>query len=226
MDAPTSQPFRDAQRRPGHQPRRHSPPLDWNNPVNRFAQRRPGHQPRRHRGGGQLRGGSLSGRSTKAGASTPATQYSSSSRYRGTQRAQRRPGHQPRRHVVLGMCVSSMVAARSTKAGASTPATRSSLVTFGCQTMLCAQRRPGINPGDTWLLTAWGWHVLSAQRRPGHQPRRHRILRSNPNVVYPRSTKAGASTPATPRELTAWVVRTIIDAQRRPGHQPRRHKTT
>ena len=81
----------------------------------------------------------------------------------------------------------------------------------------------GINPGDTSSSSPPFWILPDAQRRPGHQPRRHLRARParrpcsartlnegrgiNPGDTgrcsprpargWPRSTKAGASTPAT-----------------------------
>ena len=66
-----------------------------------IAQRRPGHQPRRHREPGEDPLCRLARRrSTKAGTSAPATPASSTRRmvYGARSSAQRRPGHQPRRH--------------------------------------------------------------------------------------------------------------------------------
>ena len=110
-----------AQRRPGHQPRRHFLKLSVAS-SECIAQRRPGHQPRRHHYGerrgvpvgwplNEGRGISpgdtvgcgqipsrASGRSTKAGASAPATQWAAVKSHPAPAAAQRRPGHQPRRH--------------------------------------------------------------------------------------------------------------------------------
>ena len=113
-------------------------------------------------------------RSTKAGASTPATRW----RARG-----------PETNRLI----------RSTKAGASTPATPTPGVKTRWMMFRCAQRRPErqprlhTNPNDVIVP------VANAQRRPERQPRLH--LDTCPwRCSYPRarSTKAGASTPATP----------------------------
>ena len=134
-------------------------------------------------------------RSTKAGASTPATPANL--------------GHLLDLHF------------RSTKAGASTPATprppRSPLGAHAalnegrginpgdtpCHPSTARPRNPlnegrGINPGDTQAASEPTGRSCNAQRRPGHQPRRH------PNT-------------------RAWLVSACHRAQRRPGHQPRRH---
>ena len=146
---------------------RKSPPACWARIV---AQRRPGLPPRRH---APLLIRVLpprQPRSTKAGASTPATRGSSGGSTSETTHAQRRPGLPPRRHVSRPQDDRLDAAARSTKAGASTPASRRG-------------RGYGI-----------------AQRRPGLPPRRHESGRDQVGSCShcPRSTKAGASTPATP----------------------------
>ena len=61
----------------------------------------------------------------------------------------------------------------------------------------------GINPGDTRSTFSYASGAReSAQRRPGHQPRRHIIPHRQALHPRPRSTKAGASTPATPDGTT------------------------
>ena len=164
-------------------------------------------------------------RSTKAGASTPATPAAQPTPARPIVPAQRRPGRQPRRHTVT--------------------ASQTPLNTWH------AQRRPGRQPRRHFPnrhLMSSGWHHAQrrpgrqprrhprslkppppprrlAQRRPGRQPRRHHhrprtrpasqspalnegrgvnpgdTSRSTPRclgLAWMRSTKAGASTPATP----------------------------
>ena len=210
------------------------------------AQRRPGPQPRRHACGPGVVAAILQHRSTKAGASTPAT---------------------PVEEVGGGL----VVVARSTKAGASTPATPgASRWRRSGSTSLNEGR--GLNPGDTIAVGDVFCPMFVAQRRPGPQPRRHSTsLRSGRSTSTPlnegrglnpgdtdrihpvgelaqeRSTKAGASTPATPPESTTRRVLLAIalnegrglnpgdtlssllrlqcssPAQRRPGPQPRRH---
>ena len=119
---PRGLPISTAQRRPGHQPRRHSSTTSTSVTASDCAQRRPGHQPRRH---------------TLADRPVPSTIMT----------AQRRPGHQPRRHpagMIQWWCIeplnegrgispgdtrgwvpkSPISRVRSTKAGASAPATR------------------------------------------------------------------------------------------------------
>ena len=138
-------------------------------------------------------------RSTKAGASTPATRAShAAAPSKADFTAQRRPGHQPRRH------------------GAPRPRHRSRYTPLN--------EGRGINPGDTFTAKNIVRRSRAAQRRPGHQPRRHMAKRKKKRyVLIDRSTKAGASTPATPPALKA-VELLQSNAQRRPGHQPRRHE--
>ena len=109
-------------------------------------------------------------RSTKAGASAPATRRVAASTLEITSSAQRRPGHQPRRHVAFGG-----------------PGDRVSALNEG----------RGISPGDTRPGWPSAGSVDSAQRRPGHQPRRHAAGLAISRKCRQRSTKAGASAPAT-----------------------------
>ena len=67
---------------------------------------------------------------------------------------------------------------------------------------------------------------MCAQRRPGHQPRRHMLGRERANPRRPRSTKAGASTPATLGPSRRSCRRRTASLNGRPGHQPRRHIPT
>ena len=240
-----------AQRRPGHQPRRHPAPAELAALIASCAQRRPGHQPRRHtiplvpitqatmtppplnEGRGispgdtfrrQTTSKTIPPRSTKAGASAPATLPPSMTGPASAWYAQRRPGHQPRRHA-WGWLASGAMVARSTKAGASAPATplgtaknrdhgsgrstkagASAPATRPAPPAAPSRHRPlnegrGISPGDT--------------QKPD--------LRTLPDAQ--RSTKAGASAPATPAS-NATPDSSAISAQRRPGHQPRRHETS
>ena len=61
-----------------------------------------------------------------------------------------------------------------------------------------------------------------AQRRPERQPRLHVLHRSAVERAEVRSTKAGASTPAT-HEASASYQYAQVHAQRRPERQPRLH---
>ena len=68
---------------------------------------------------------------------------------------------------------------------------------------MLTERRPlnegrGANPGDTRaMLRAAPAALKRAQRRPGREPRRHDGLWLLAGRITPRSTKAGARTPAT-----------------------------
>ena len=114
------------------------------------------------------------------------------------------------------------------------------------------RRRPlnegrSVNPGDTCGVSYWSCVQPSAQRRPERQPRRHPSSEPEPDADHRRSTKAGASTPATPGrgpagrprqprstkagastpatpDLRELLVDLVDSAQRRPERQPRRHK--
>ena len=184
------------------------------------AQRRPGREPRRHPEQDSQTPGERLGRSTKAGARTPATPAACAHDGLRKQIAQRRPGREPRRHVDAQL-PRGRRHLRSTKAGARTPATparmqdralgRRRSTKAGARTPATRAasfpRRPtraplnegrGANPGDTRRAKLVMDLQGCAQRRPGREPRRH--------LIASRSTPASAS-----------------GAQRRPGREPRRH---
>ena len=183
-----------AQRRPERQPRRH--PVDYVT-MDEFvdAQRRPERQPRRHSPRGEP-AHRVGRRSTKAGASTPATLV----------RCQREND---------ARCQ------RSTKAGASTPATPRQRPAVST-TIGLAQRRPERQPRRHSVLEFCVRIWSAAQRRPERQPRRHSDIERGGGVDECRSTKAGASTPAT-LEMVPVSTTDPCAAQRRPERQPRRH---
>ncbi len=233
-----------AQRRPGREPRRHTCACRrtraWRGPLNEGRGANPGDTRDRL---ARRRGGA--GRSTKAGARTPAT------RGGGEQEpdpvhAQRRPGREPRRHRPSEPGPDPAYL-RSTKAGARTPATLD-----GCRKQLpprAAQRRPGREPRRHYTTRDWMRFAEAAQRRPGREPRRHRDGRdgdlalvlialnegrgANPGdtpdfhrgvVRAGRSTKAGARTPATrpwPRRLAAAAPRSTKAGARTPATRTR-----
>ena len=165
-----------------------------------------------------------------------------------TYSAQRRPGHQPRRHCGSAGLGSGFRRVRSTKAGASAPATLHR--TPRCpDVQRTLNEGRGISPGDTRTPLNEGRGISPgahlpqrpiAQRRPGHQPRRHRAMgaanegrgsapatpahgRAVHALGTERSTKAGASAPATLQVRRSGLGVKAKNAQRRPGHQPRRH---
>ena len=110
-----------------------------------------------------------------------------------------------------------------------------------------AQRRPGHAPRRHLSVACQRQSLhCTAQRRPGHAPRRHSGRHNEHPDVCPRSTKAGARTPATPPPMDRYATSlrplnegrgthpgdtrcraslrcTNARAQRRPGHAPRRH---
>ena len=213
--------FDTAQRRPGHQPRRHAKTaagsLAGGGALNEGRGINPGDTPSLpparprtittlNEGRGINPGDTHTQeevclhharRSTKAGASTPATLVSGNAADAARKAgAQRRPGHQPRRHQRLEQRRRA-VERRSTKAGASTPATLGFVSTKARTIPPALNEGRGINPGDTTDVHVAVVRGRLAQRRPGHQPRRHRT----PRLTRPTATAA----------------------QRRPGHQPRRH---
>ena len=109
-----------------------------------------------------------------------------------------------------------------------------------------AQRRPERQPRRHTPMMTTRAFSFRAQRRPEHQPRRHPVFIRQQVCDVPRSTKAGASTPATPTTARVEIRSTSplnegrsinpgdtslrhngttghAGAQRRPEHQPRRH---
>ncbi len=232
-----------AQRRPGREPRRHASRRCSLTGIT-SAQRRPGREPRRHAVSAAMRRSRLRslnegrganpgdtpvaglpkaaevGRSTKAGARTPATQ--------------------------AARCEQSGDCRRSTKAGARTPATLDiadgSLVGYGAQrrpgreprrhpagsvtpsSLIVAQRRPGREPRRHPMPRVHRRRAAKdAQRRPGREPRRHALKAiQEGRADTARSTKAGARTPATRVAMPHGETR-LGAAQRRPGREPRRH---
>ena len=162
--------------------------------------------------------------------------------------AQRRPGRLPRRHVTFPLLFTPQCRIRSTKAGASAPATLLVSAYARLVALLPLNEGRGVCPGDTWdaVLAGEAWGAQrrpgrlprrharacrrlkraheAAQRRPGRLPRRHWSKGFSAKVRSTRrSTKAGASAPATrPNFGLSWGTRR---AQRRPGRLPRRHAT-
>ena len=182
-----------AQRRPGPRPRQHTMRVVVVSHGPRCAQRRPGPRPRQHtrraaarlscsarstKAGAstpatrvdEIAVGHADARSTKAGASTPATHRRGAEQQREVQIAQRRPGPRPRQHR-RHLVAEPLHVRRSTKAGASTPAT------------LVAARRVAALPRRS---------TKAGASTPATPPREHAD-----HLARPRSTKAGASTPAT-----------------------------
>ena len=89
-------------------------------------------------------------------------------------------------------------------------------------TIAAAQRRPERQPRLHHRLVVALDACVDAQRRPERQPRLHDGQQRVVTSLELRSTKAGASTPATraDRHVRAAVP---TDAQRRPERQPRLH---
>ena len=137
--------------------------------------------------------------------------------------AQRRPGLSPRRHPGRARRTRTAPPPRSTKAGALTPATRTPPGRRTRKTDKALNEGRGSHPGDTSPLGGprrSGRASLNEGRgsHPGDTTYRHLALRP----VAPRSTKAGALTPATHKQLGR-TTREYQRAQRRPGLSPRRH---
>ena len=158
------------------------------------AQRRPERQPRLHlrRADGIQR---AHARSTKAGASTPAT---------------------------LGLNeVTGQDPLRSTKAGASTPATRPRRAPGSPATGPLNEGR-SVNPGYTRRRPVSSHGMVSAQRRPERQPRLHSSVTkytSSPICAQRRPERQ----PRLHGQVSRVPSRSIA-AQRRPERQPRLHR--
>ncbi len=138
------------------------------------------------------------GRSTKAGAETPATQLDQRDLLARLKRSTKAGAETP----ATQSTVSSILAisrVRSTKAGAETPATPrgcSATTILGCPLNEGRSR----DPGDTSIELGDMAYKVSAQRRPEPRPRRHMT-----------------------GDVSTWPCRT---AQRRPEPRPRRHSST
>ena len=187
-----------AQRRPERQPRRHfcSSISKWNIMS---AQRRPERQPRRHPQPAHRAHRHVSSRSTKAGASTPAT-----------------PAH------AADLVPQPL---RSTKAGASTPATLPSPRSGPACAGTSLNEGRSVNPGDTQSTRADVGRSDSAQRRPERQPRRH-THQNRRGPAPTRTLNEGRS--VNPGDTTIPLTHGVGSAvaQRRPERQPRRHAKT
>ena len=160
------------------------------------AQRRPERQPRRHLRERWQSGCELFKRSTKAGASTPATPGLAMDSGRFVQALNEGRSVNPgdtRAFSSLSSTRRSLNEGRSvnpgdTRAFSSLSSTRRSL-----------NEGRSVNPGDTLNRLRHNELQGSAQRRPERQPRRHPEPSPAQRVAGLRSTKAGASTPATLR---------------------------
>ena len=191
----------DAQQRPGPPPRRHE--THRQHLLSRaHAQQRPGPPPRRHtlcatpwcsstttlNKGRGLRPGDTSRRSrwkrrppplNKGRGLRPGDTSRPHGRVKLFQPAQQRPGPPPRRHKALSVALSLM-----------SP----------------AQQRPGPPPRRHWRGSTCPFDSTPAQQRPGPPPRRHGLPRVQFGKAGVRSTKAGASAPATRGKLDSLQV--------------------
>ena len=215
----SGRPFGSAQRRPGPRPQQHFQMVQPVAQPSATAQRRPGPRPRQHTHGGRVRA-PRQGRSTKAGASTPATQAEYAFATDTITTAQRRPGPRPRQHegwtAAIRRRAISLNEGRGLDPGNTrilrTPFTASSPLNEGrgldpgntasaaasSEALVSAQRRPGPRPRQHMPpASASTSRAVIAQRRPGPRPRQHTTMTGSAAVPLTRSTKAGASTPAT-----------------------------
>ena len=144
--APSADCSSGAQRRPGPRPRQHASPRAPSLGRLATAQRRPGPRPRQHIFHVHALGPDER-RSTKAGASTPAT------------------------HV--GPSQGPVGPTRSTKAGASTPATHDWEPFIAGILHPTLNEGRGLDPGNTPIALLCLLQCAIAQRRPGPRPRQH-----------------------------------------------------
>ena len=134
-------------------------------------------------------------RSTKAGAFTPATAATRPGNPRKVNGAQRRPGHSPRRQKANSLAFASVTVAQ--RRPGHSPRRQSIQLRNVRDRASSLNEGRGIHPGDRPTVLMVRCSGRPAQRRPGHSPRRQRGLRDGGLVKTPRSTKAGAFTPAT-----------------------------
>ena len=161
------------------------------------AQRRPGPRPRRH--GGFVGGcGKVSIRSTKAGAETPATPPAGNAALECPETRSTKAGAETPA-TLHGLVVVPFHHPRSTKAGAETPATLAMPRGNGrVQPAGALNEGRGRDPGDTGTRRARrkAWTSTLNEGR-GRDPGDTTLDVLERPVVHPRSTKAGAETPAT-----------------------------
>ena len=209
----------DAQRRPGHAPRRHATTLRPAS-IFRIAQRRPGHAPRRHAPDVPDVHPTQGARSTKAGARTPATPGLPGAPYAGSfalnEGRGTHPGDTWRRPGPFGRLRRPLNEGRGTHPGD----THSSIAI--ASTPILAQRRPGHAPRRHVYYKFSGFQVFGAQRRPGHAPRRHPVV---PRIIRDRggALNEGRGTHPGDTPPPGGETQRLCVAQRRPGHAPRRH---
>ena len=110
--------------------------------------------------------------------------------------AQRRPGREPRRHPRCRTRPTRRSGALNEGRGAN-PGDTFPTPTAPPRSKTLNEGR-GANPGDTAGELDAAIPEIDAQRRPGREPRRHDGPRIGAGQTLPRSTKAGARTPATP----------------------------
>ena len=137
------------------------------------AQRRPGPKPRRQAGDRVPESGLCGGRSTKAGAETPATATPFRAVLAGVTTAQRRPGPKPRRQPPLSApCWPGSPPLNEGRGRNPGDSPRSPSRCSAISTPLNEGR--GRNPGDRPVSTHDRSRSRDAQRRPGPKPRRQR----------------------------------------------------
>ena len=214
-------PFHPAQRRPERQPRLHLM-LSLASPTSVSAQRRPERQPRLHTLWTPMSSRALStlneGRSVNPGYTKTYDEafadYARAQRrperqprlhvpvtvqtYPRLSDAQRRPERQPRLHSIF-WCLDHLGISSAQRRPERQPRLHVPVTVQTYPRLSDAQRRPERQPrlhSIFWCLDHLG--ISSAQRRPERQPRLHLRGHARHRDRHRRSTKAGASTPATP----------------------------
>ena len=201
-----------AQRRPGREPRRHSPPRVRARSAAWPAQRRPGREPRRHRRRDARRPARCSALNEGRGANPGDTPFPAVADCTRKSLAQRRPGREPRRHP--GSCSVTIHTTLAQRRPGREPR-RHSARQMTAPSGVDAQRRPGREPRRHIPTGARRSSSTDAQRRPGREPRRHAPGDDRGPGDGRRSTKAGARTPATLVSMAdgGWAVRPLNEGR-------------
>ena len=208
---------RTAQRRPGPRPRQHLEPPPTSMRDQARSTKAGASTPATHADEG--RPPRSHPRSTKAGASTPATPMPMKAVPLDVIRAQRRPGPRPRQHRRQGPCATKKNA-RSTKAGASTPATPGSMCAGRTSSRALNEGR-GLDPGNTCVAARRPPALPPLNEGRGLDPGNTSGLAGSGRRRRSLNEGRGLDPGNTPYRATSGGG--PADAQRRPGPRPRQH---
>ena len=179
---------KNAQQRPGREPRRHPGPRRSTCPRRR-AQQRPGREPRRHLRLSRQFPGKSPALNKGRGVNPGDTAGDPARRGEGAV-AQQRPGREPRRHAASNVMLASPSRTLNKGRGVN-PGDTTASAPMASRTIALNKGR-GVNPGDTSPSAAQPGAAHPAQQRPGREPRRHAADRGGGGMARARSTKAGA----------------------------------